>query len=727
MVGISRSRWALAALTLGLSSWLSSASAETIYVAQEPELTGLGMLIKSPQREAQLGTAMAVGDFNGDGLMDLALGAPRQDSPRGISEAGTVSIFFNGGQLNASLGSIETNTGFEDMLLVGDRAQGFAGHRLAAGDLNGDGIDDLAVVAQRVNDTDAPVDPENARIYVVFGATGLAGTQTLSSVAGTTIVPDSSMHITDILIGDIDGDNIGDLVFADDLTDSVSHPPVAPLVDGQPRGINGAVFVYYGGRGFTGELTTALTAANSFDAMIAGGLSGDLIGSEVFQVHALALANIDGVGSPELILGTPFADHPSMDLDEVGVTYVLETGNISGSPVINGLIDVFSEAKTRITGAVVNDQAGERLVAGNLNGDNADDLVIGAPRSGWGQSGTTGKGRAYLLLGGTWGSDIDLFDQADSVLTLSADTARIGFKTGNALAIGNLNGDDLPDLLIATTNAFTTAGTNGWVHGLYGRSSWADSYQLDTEADLAILAPELKPTPPDPLSAGRMGSTIGIADFDNNGTGDIALGAPWGKGNNSMVGNGWVGVLFNPVGAIADGYDNQVYALFIGYFGRPPAPAGVDYYGSLMEQSPENWKIIADDFWNSTESRDQYPPSQGIREKINQVYVNLFGRSAASGGLDYWEGLINNGTVSLPEIAYTVAYNASAEDTAIFEAKIQTAKSWVQGLDTQEKKDAFQTASGIAAGRQFLATIVTPTPANQAQVDQAIAAMLAAN
>jgi lysophospholipase L1-like esterase len=172
-----------------------------------------------------------------------------------------------------------------------------------------------------------------------------------------------------------------------------------------------------------------------------------------------------------------------------------------------------------------------------------------------------------------------------------------------------------------------------------------------------------------------------------------------------------------------DNYSTQVYTLYLGYFGRPPAPAGVDYYGAAMTRSGGNWRIIADDFWNSSESQSLYPPGLSTREKINQVFENLFSRPANTAGLDYWEGLINNGTISLPEIAYTLAYNASAEDTAIVEAKRQSARLWVNSLDTAEEQAAFGTAAGQQTARDFLAGIDSATPASQSAIDQAIAAL----
>lgn len=179
--------------------------------------------------------------------------------------------------------------------------------------------------------------------------------------------------------------------------------------------------------------------------------------------------------------------------------------------------------------------------------------------------------------------------------------------------------------------------------------------------------------------------------------------------------------------AAAPSYENQVFTLFIGYFGRPPAPAGAEYYGGLMDQSSGQWQIIADDFWNSDESQGLYPPEQSTRVKINTIYRNLFSRDATSDGLDYWEGLINAGIISLPEAAYTIAYNASAEDLAILDAKRATALLWTNSLDTQDELAAFSTDAGLNQARSFLAGIDGATPASQGEVDQAIADMVASS
>ena len=218
-----------------------SALSNTILPGEKEGLTGLDYLIKGAEREVELATAMTTGDFNGDGIMDIAVGATRASSPRGIVEAGAVSVFFGGSNFNTLPATFEAIADEkEDVLLYGSSAQEYVGEFLTSGDLNGDGIDDLIIAAQQIKDTGAPADAKEAKIYIVYGGDHFTGNMSLASKADVVIQRKDSMHAEDIVIADINADGTDDILMADILTDDVKYPPVAQRIAGEPRGINDA-------------------------------------------------------------------------------------------------------------------------------------------------------------------------------------------------------------------------------------------------------------------------------------------------------------------------------------------------------------------------------------------------------------------------------------------------------------------------------------------------------
>ena len=79
---------------------------------------------------------------------------------------------------------------------------------------------------------------------------------------------------------------------------------------------------------------------------------------------------------------------------------------------------------------------------------------------------------------------------------------------GGALAEGDLNGDQIPDLLIAAPKAFSNQ-RGGFIAFLGPSLMWP-----------------MEPKGLNPAKLDRLGTSMGSADFDQDGYGDVAVGAP---------------------------------------------------------------------------------------------------------------------------------------------------------------------------------------------------------
>lgn len=136
------------------------------------------------------------GDINGDGIADLIIGAPNAD-PGGRTDAGETYVVFGqsgGFSANIDLVSLDGSNGFviegedgygqvnsNDVMQRGDRLGGAVS---AAGDLNGDGFDDIIVGATGYNYYDEYEGAEGTS-YVVFGGDGLPARLAVADLDGT--------------------------------------------------------------------------------------------------------------------------------------------------------------------------------------------------------------------------------------------------------------------------------------------------------------------------------------------------------------------------------------------------------------------------------------------------------------------------------------------------------------------------------------------------------------
>lgn len=295
------------------------------------------------------------GDVNGDGFDDAVIGAPTYNDGSNTN-AGRAALFYGSADGISSTPSAE---------LMGSTTESRLGFSVgAAGDVNGDGIDDIVVGGNP--------DVGTGSAYVYLGSTNGIGTAPATSLAGENA--NDGFGFPTKTIGDVNGDGYDDIIIG------ATGYDVIPLND------EGAVYIYYGSSG--GIPTT-------YDKRIAA--DTDKTG---FGYAASAAGDINGDGYDDFIVGAP--------------TYNSETGR---AYVYNGSAAGVGDSPNKtITGSTSGDLLGLPLPGVDYDGDGYPDSAIGAP--GY----DSDKGAAYLYYGSASGlgdtPGIVTGEQADDMLTL---------------------------------------------------------------------------------------------------------------------------------------------------------------------------------------------------------------------------------------------------------------------------------------------------------------------
>ncbi len=399
----------------------------------------------------------AAGDLNGDGIDDLIIGAPFA-SPNG-SESGAAWVLFGRNTAvsgnfasSVSLAALNGTNGFQ---INGVSTQTVAGGTVsAAGDINGDGFDDVIVSAYRA----APNGALSGSSYVLFGHGGaFPANFELSAVNGTNGFRLNGVAASDYAgwsaaaIGDMNGDGVDDLVVSAFRSDAGALNA-------------GAAYVVFGHTGpFAPSLElSSLNGANGFrlvgvNAMDAAGLSVSSAG------------DLNGDGFSDLAIGAYGVDTNG---DYSGAVYVVFGKNTATSGAFApslGLGALNGTNGFRIDGLFRNYAGHQVASAGDVNGDGIDDLVISAYRA---EPNGRYSGAVYVVYGKTGGFG--------AVLDLGSINGTNGFKINGEFAgddfgfdvsAGDFNGDGLSDILVGAPYADPHGSSSGAGYVIFGQRS----------------------------------------------------------------------------------------------------------------------------------------------------------------------------------------------------------------------------------------------------------------
>ncbi|MDX1568870.1 MAG: integrin alpha [Xanthomonadales bacterium] len=482
-----------------------------------------GLRIEGLARNDQAGSAaLATGDFNGDGIKDLAFSAT------GVDAAVNGSTAANVGEVYVLFGH---PTAFEDPIdlneiINGDGSRGFAvrgefpgnaiGANLMGVDLTADGIDELVISSPRSGTTAG----NQGIVYILFGKRGSfdpvfplgrlrtqdnSGTGEGFIVSGTQL--NGQIGASLAALEDFNGDGISDLLIGGSLISNTSST----------NGRLGQSVILFGRDGTESWPATLRTV--DFREDLLGELLGTLItsaGSEEQGGDAsLSAGDVNGDGLSDFFFAGPNGDGPN---GEAGAGFV---DLLAGRSAYGGDIElrVRSQAGilTRFFGEA-GDGAGTDLARlGDFNGDGHEDFAISAPFGGADE-----RGRVYILfgrpVGQPWGSDVRLMQLVDSngaAVISGGPEERIGQSVS---ATGDVDGDGFDDVLIGAAEG----GIAGRAYLVFGRAS---ERRIDLTQDSGVTRFEGAMAED---FAGR--SVAGRGDFNADGSHDFTIGSTLADG-----------------------------------------------------------------------------------------------------------------------------------------------------------------------------------------------------
>ena len=473
----------------------------------------------------QLGYSVSnAGDINGDGIGDVIIGSPLSDPNDKFNSGKTYVVFGSKENFKQAIdpSTLTATTGF---VINGAEVGDDSGHSVSnIGDINGDGVDDLAIGAPF---SDINGDNSGAA-YVVFGSkdpnyfSNPIELSNLDSSQGFTIEGGESGDLAGWAVssaGDFNGDGIKDLLIS--ATD--------PHEDGTPS--KGEAYVIFGKKGgFDSSLNLSNLQANQGLKIISDENDLNNLGYSLSDA-----GDINGDGIDDIILGAPSDNTNDNNSGSSFVIYGRKAD--STNPLTSNIINVSNLSIT--DGFTINGQADDQSgfsvsKAGDINGDGIGDLIIGAINGNPNNKESAGK--SYVVFGNKtgFGKTLDVANlNGTNGFTINGISA-LDNSGWSVSGLGDFNDDGIDDIIIGAKKATDNAGQGYVIYG--SKKGFGATFDLSTfdtpdyNGDKGFII--------DGLENSNLGQSVsGAGDVNGDGADDLIISAPLA---NSQAGEAYV-------------------------------------------------------------------------------------------------------------------------------------------------------------------------------------------
>ena len=522
----------LAGLPAGADTWTQTTDAdfkngETFMVAIDGDALELARGLNNQWHsigeagDDYFGYAVAsAGDVNGDGYDDIVVGAYQNDD--GGSDAGKAYVY---------LGSASGLSATAPWIVTGEAGDDYFGYAVAsAGDVNGDGYDDVIVGAHGNNDGGNDI----GKAYVYLGsASGLSATASWTATGEVAYDYFGSFVAS---AGDVNDDGYDDAIVSAHGSNDIGKAyvylgsasglrttaswtatgeaaydyfgkSVASAGDVNGDGYDDVIVGAYGnnnGGNDIGKAYVYLGSTSGLRTTASWTATGEAAG-DYFGKSAASTGDVNGDGYDDVIVGAHSND---IGGSNAGKAYVY-LGSASG---------LSTTVSWTATGEAAVDHFGSSVAsAGDVNGDGYDDIIVGAYHN---NDGGVGAGKAYVYLGTASGLS------TTAQWTVAGDAARDYFGKSVASA-GDVNGDGYDDVIVGA-------------HSNDGGGSDAGKAYTYQNLDLWTLE-VAKWTVEGEVAGDYFGSTVASAgDVNGDGYDDVIVGAYYNDNGGDDAGKAYV-------------------------------------------------------------------------------------------------------------------------------------------------------------------------------------------